>query len=375
MVSLPELFTAESQPPVPIGLVTAPPGTGKTHATMVALAEHGTRALYVTPTHDLAMQIQDDLNTMGVTTHYWRQGPDDTDDCLHRDAVEFFRGLGYLIRLGPCQKCIKRNRCDYRKIFTCRANGEAQVLIVTSWHLRRGDLWCLTAMADRPLVILDEDALSAVAAPVELTVERLQNFVGNIQIVREALGGKQANVTVAWLARRMAKPLEGDEAALALTDIFRRMAENVLHACAKAGRGKWSPSETVADLHLTDYDHVLLNDNDVFDSLMQCAYDAVRHGTTFPNMVDDMRNLLLEPRPVHLSSGACRWTRASSIPRGRQVIVLDATAEPQVVEGVLGRPADIIDTAPVEQKATIYQVMDKIGTRSGNQSDLAREES
>jgi len=29
----------------------------------------------------------------------------------------------------------------------------------------------------------------------------------------------------------------------------------------------------------------------------------------------------------------------------------------------------------VEQKATIYQVMDKIGTRSGNQSDLAREES
>jgi len=81
VVSLPEPSTTESQPPVAqasIALVTAPPGTGKTHAAMVALVEHGTRALYVTPTHELAMQIQDDLNVKGVTTHYWRQGPDGT---------------------------------------------------------------------------------------------------------------------------------------------------------------------------------------------------------------------------------------------------------------------------------------------------------
>jgi len=249
------------------------------------------------------------------------------------------------------------------------------VLIVTSWHLRRGDLWSLKPLKNRPLVILDEDALSALAAPVELTVERLRNFIENLQALRDTLSGGQADAYDAWTTRRFAKPLKGDEAALALTDIFRRTAENIHYACTKAGQGMWRPSDIVTDQLLHDYDRALLHDSDAFFTLVRCAYAAARRKTTLPNMLADLRELLVEPRPVHLSTGACRWTQASAIPHDRQVIMLDATAEPQVVEGVLGRPADVIDTAPVEQQAVIYQVMDKIGTRTGNRSDLTNEES
>src|SRR5690606_3638495 len=55
VVLLPQPSMNESPPPLevppidqpPVALVTAPPGVGKTHAMLHALASHGTRAVYV----------------------------------------------------------------------------------------------------------------------------------------------------------------------------------------------------------------------------------------------------------------------------------------------------------------------------------------
>lgn len=338
------------------------------------MARHGTRAVYAAPTHELAMQVQADLDALGVTTHYWRKGPTDEDECPHQDMVEFFRGLGYLIRWGPCQQCFKRRRCAYRRLFTSGANKSAQVLILTSWHLRREDLWGLKAMENRPLVVLDEDALSALAAPVELTVERLRSFIENLGVLRQAMGGSE-DPSVAWLTRRLNKPLEGDQALLALTDIFRRAAEDILRACAVAGHGQWQESRTVLDQIITDHDQVLLGDDDLFFDLVDHAHNAACRRTVLPNILADLRELLAEPRPVHLSAGACRWTRRAFLPPDRQILMLDATAEPTVVAGVMGRQVEVIETPLIEQQATVYQIMDKLGTRAGNRRDLAREES
>jgi len=112
--SMPEPSMPEFDPPPPITLITAPPGTGKTHAVLHALAEHGTRAVFAAPTHDLATQIHQDLIALGVKAHYWRQGPDENDGCPQRDMVSLFRDLGYLIRWGPCMDCLKNKRCSYR---------------------------------------------------------------------------------------------------------------------------------------------------------------------------------------------------------------------------------------------------------------------
>jgi len=321
------------------------------------------------------MQIQDDIQALGVTAHYWRKGPNEEDACPHSDLVEFFRGMGYLIRRGPCRDCLKRRQCTYRRVFTCRANRMAQVLIVTTWHLRRQDLWRLKALENRPLVVLDEDALSALAAPVELTVERLRSFVENLQALRTALDAGANDPTVAWLTRRLDKPLEGNQAALALTDILRRAAEDVLRTCATAGHGQWRQSDTVLDQIVTEYDQALLGDDEVFFELVGAAYDVARRKTALPNMLADLRDLLLESRPIHLSVWACRWTRKSYLPPDRQVLMLDATAEPTVVEGVTGRTVEVIATPAIEQRATIFQVMDKLGTRAGNKRDLQRDRS
>ena len=372
MVLLPESLTAELQPAPPIALVTAPPGVGKTHAVLGALSDHGTRAVYAAPTHELAIQIEEDLRALDVRTHYWRRGPSDEDACPQQDMVEFFRGLGYIIRWGPCKDCYKQKECTYRCLFTCRANRSAQVLILTTWHLRRADIWRLKALENRPLVVLDEDALSALAAPAELSVDRLRNFVENLQALRTVLTDGWDDPTSAWLTRRLDKPIEGDQAALALTDIFRRAAEDVLRSCATAGRGQWREAGGVLDQIVTNYDRALLHDDDVFFGLVRVAYDAARKKTVLPNMLADLRELLTEPRPVHISIGACRWTRQSYLPPDRRILMLDATAEPIVVEGVTGRPVEVIATPPIEQKAAIFQIMDKLGTRAGNRRDLQR---
>jgi hypothetical protein len=94
-----------------------------------------------------------------------------------------------------------------------------------------------------------------------------------------------------------------------------------------------------------------------------------------PNILADLRELLTEPRPVHLSVGACRWTRRAFLPPDREILMLDATAEPTVVTGVTGREVEVIETPLIEQRATVYQIMDKLGTRAGNRRDLARDES
>ncbi len=320
------------------------------------------------------MQVQSNLQALGVSTHYWRQGPTDEDECPHQDLVGFFRQLGYLIRWGPCQDCLKRKQCDYRRLFTRKANRTAQVLILTSWHLRREDLWTIRALEGRPLVVLDEDALSALAAPVELTVERLRSFLENLGALRAALGGKD-DPWAAWLTRRLSRPADGDPALLALTDIVRRAAEDVLRACAVAGHGRWQESQAVLGQIVTDHDRLLLGDDDLFFELVGHAYHAASRGTVLPNLLADLRELLTEPRLVHLSVGACRWTRRAYLPPDRQIVMLDASAEPAVVAGVTGREVEIIQTPLIEQRATIYQIMDKVGTRAGNRRDLARAES
>ena len=356
MVALPETLTAACTPAVPIDLVTAPPGTGKTYSVLTALADDGPRAVYTVPTHELAIQIQADLEALGVRTHRWRRGPDDEDECPHRDLVAFFRTMGYMIRRGPCADCVQRRSCAYRSVFTCSANRTAQVLILTSWHLRRPDLWSLKALEERPLVVVDEDALSALAAPVELTVERLRGFVENVQALRDAGSGGH------------------DQAVQALADVFHRAAEDVLRCCATAGHGLWMPSLAVLE-RITDADRAVLADDDAFFSLVRLAYDAARRRTALPNVLADLRELASEPQPVHVSVGACRWTRKAAIPADRQVLMLDATAEPAVVEGVTGRAVSVIAAPLTQQRAMVFQVMDKVGTRAGNRQDLQREQS
>lgn len=330
--------------------------------------------MYAAPTHELARQIRDNLESFGVTTYYWREGPTEEDGCPHREMVTFFRILGYLIRKGPCKDCFQRKRCSYRRLFSSRANQSAQVLIVTTWHFRRKDFWTLKALENRPLVVLDEDALSSLSAPVELTVERLRNFVENLGVLRAAISGEEDS-SVAWLMRRLNKPVDGSQALLAMTDIFRRAAEDVLRACATAGQGQWKYSEAVLDQIITGYDKELLDNEKAFIGLLKEAYSAARRKTVLPNILEDLRDVLQTSRLMHLSAGACRWTRRSYLPSDRKILMLDATAEPAVVSGVTGRKVEVIETPLIEQKATIYQIMDKIGTRAGNRRDLARDDS
>ena len=374
MVLLPQPSTSELPEPAPLALLTAPSGSGKTHAVLQALVKHQSRAVYVTPTHELAIQVQKDLQKLGVRTHYWRRGPDDEDACEHQELVELFRVLGYLIRRGPCQDCFKRKKCAYRKLFTCRANRSAQVLIITSWHLRREDLWKLKAMENRPLIILDEDTISG---PVEITVGQLRDFLDNLYTIRQQLsyGEDEDNPTIAWLTRRLTKHASDEQAALGVTDIFRRAAEDILRASATAGHGQWSASDTVIKQWISEHDLSLLARDGAFDTLIRCAYNSARRSITLPNIMASMRELLREPRPIYVSVSACRWPRRCIIPEDRQILMLDATAQPEVVAGIMGRSVEVIDTPAIEQRATIYQVMDKIGTRSGNRRDIEHEQS
>jgi hypothetical protein len=353
-----------------------PPGTGKTLTSQRALATHGVRAVYVTPTHQLAEQVQRDLEAAGVSTHYWRAGPTEADGCPQRELVQFFRDLNYRIRLGPCRECKRERRCPYRQLFRSPANQRAQVLIVTSWHLRRPDFWRLKALENRPLVILDEDAVSALAAPVELRDERLRKFVEHLDGVRAGLAAEAAEIDV--LVAGLMKPQTEsavDDGLPDLIDLFRRAALDLLTACARTIGGTWQPASTVLGHAVTDDDRRLLANESLLAQLLHVAYEAAHKRTALPNLFADLVELMERQGPVHLTPRTCRWSRPALLPADRQILVLDATDEPTVLEGILGRPVTVTNLPPIEQSATVYQIMDRIATRSGNRKDLAADDS
>jgi DEAD/DEAH box helicase len=362
---------------LPALLVRTPPGTGKTFAVQQALADRGVRALYVTPTHELGEQVERDLRSAGVSTHRWRAGPTEEDGCPERDLVQFFRDLNYRIRLGPCRDCPKERGCPYRRVFRSRANQRAQVLIVTSWHLRRSDLWELRALENRPLVILDEDATTALAAPVELRDDRLRNFVEHLDALRHQFDDDVAEIDalVSGLTGRPVEPVADDDQLPMLIDLFRRVALDLLAACARTIGGTWVPASSVLGQTLTEAERPLLEDGTLLGRLARAAHDAAGRRTALPNLFADLINLLGRQGPVHLTPRTCRWARRAVLPRKRHILVLDATAEPAVLDGILGRPVTVADLPPVRQQATVYQMMDRIATRRGNRQDLAADDS
>ena len=360
----------------PAHLLCAPPGTGKTHAVIRALAEKGTQAIYCAPTHALCKEVAARMKHAGIHTHYWREGPDEGDACPHASLVEFYRRFGYFIWRGPCKDCDKQSKCSYRRVFTCPDNHKAQVLIMTGWHMRRPELWDLRATLNRNLVIIDEDATQALAAPSELHFDALARFVAGLQAVRDQCTApfKVADHSdiEAWLIRKLMKPRDGNEAKLALTDILRRAAVDLMALCSKHAAGQWIPA--AAAENLSDYDRMLLRNHDLFESLLAMAYEAISQKVEIPNVFAALQNLLLNPQPLHASRGAIRWTSVSTVPDDAKLVLLDATAEPSVVGGILGRPVEVLSVEPVEQQAKIYQVMDRLLTRSGTRRDIAEDD-
>lgn len=344
------------------------PGVGKTHAIINALAEGGKRCIYAAPTHELCQEIVARCEARGVSTHYWRAGPTEEDACPHMDMVQFYRDNGYIIRHGPCRHCVKQSSCAYRKVFTSKRNLHAQAFVMTTWHLRRQDFWSLNAAENRPLVVLDEDACEALAAPKELKFDALSRFVAALQAVRDLCGNPLSNEgksdADAWLMRKIHMPSSGGEAELALSDILRRVCLELMGRCVSAGDGCWHEGLVMHET-LRPYDHALLQDNDLFEALLASAYSVAMDGVDLPNLFQPLRALASTPTPMHASKRGVQWPDVASIPSDRRIIMLDATAEPSVVEGVIGRPVEVFETEQIEQQATIYQVMDQLLTRNG----------
>lgn len=396
--------------PAPARLLCAPPGTGKTYAVIRSLVEDGTRAIYAAPTHELCREVTIRMQAAGLKVHYWRPGPTPEDGCPYLDLVEFYRGFGYHIRKGPCLHCPKKTRCTYRAVFTSSANWKAQVLVLTGWHLQREDFWTLRATADRNLVILDEDATQMLASPTELRFDSLARFVAGLQAIREQCGDpfrkEERSDVEAWLIRKLIKPAGGDDAGLALTDLLRRACMDLMTLCPRYPDGRWLPEPPFGSW-LTAYDRTLLENDDLFASQLAMAYEAIKYRVELPNLFARLRDLLLHtrpagaplatpgplpshgsqsafgsqptpgsqaaevPLPLYVSRGAVRWTSVSRIPPERRLVLLDATAEPSVVGGVLARPVEALTIPPVRQEARIYQVMDRLLTRSGTRQDIA----
>lgn len=268
-------------------------------------------------------------------------------------------------------------RLPYRDVFTCHANESAQALVVTTWHLRRNDFWKLNATGDRPLVILDEDACEALAAPAEISFPALSRFVAALQSVRDLCGNplsdKHKSETDAWLIRRLLKPVRGGEAELALTDILRRVCLELMNKCVAARDGRWHETLKVHET-LRDYDRDLLHDEKLFESLLAAAYAVAMDKVELPNIFEPLLRLARRAKPIHATTRGIQWPEVATVPSDRRIIMLDATAEPKVVEGVLGRAVQIPATPRITQQATIYQVMDHLFTRSGTRRDASGDE-
>ncbi len=333
--------------PEPALLLKAPPGLGKTYIVLDELTNlpDGLDAIYVAPTHELAKQVFTGLQERGVFAHYWRKGPDESDECPQQQLVEYFRCQGYDMKYGPCKLC-QRSHCAYREQFVSNAARCSRVLVITSWHLRRDNLWDLQSTCQRKLLILDEDAMRPLIAPVELSPTQLQNFCRDISNLHNLLN--DTDIT------------------LSLADFFRESALALLAATCKAENSSWVDSDTVLTAEQTE----LFSDNDCFKDLLVASYELARQQKAPPNLYGSLKGIISQPCKIRISSDNVSWFPSRQLPLWKKIITLDATAEPAIVKAVLKRPLEIIEAPKIRTAATIWQIMDKISTRSGVTREL-----
>jgi hypothetical protein len=344
--------------PLPIRLIRAPAGSGKTEAAAKHVAEAGA-TVWLADRHDdvdaAAAKIEKYGGDVGRVLPLRGMTGDDPN-CLHPDDIEAWQGAGYNYRAGFCKKACERNgeaaNCPFLQSIADLAT--ADIVVATKALARGRDFFFKFGNGRRKTVVLDEDPIGLLRPLVEITRDELRHYLDTLDRLQErfrkndqaaALQVLAHSRRVAdWCWRRIGEQSPCSAPSAADVPATLRPSPAVLPASKQARRRGQK-------------------------ELFHGFYRLMRRDPvgTVRNVYRDLADLTRRAagKTAFVTDATIFFHLRLSVPRKKRVFVLDATANPALLEPLFApRPVEVLCDDPIQPQGRVIQLMDSIGPRS-----------
>jgi hypothetical protein len=340
-----------------VTLVAAPTGVGKTLATARMVAEHG-RAIWLADRHQDVVSVAEIIEgfggSVGRLAILTENQPDGTPNCLHPRDIRRWQDKGYEYRPGFCEcKCLRRgviSECPF--LASLDGLESADSIVVTKALAREPGFFSGRGNPGRDTVVIDEDPVGLLRRPVTLTRAELDALMVTLdQIIDEFRSrGQVLGVEAAQALRRIAEwcrdaiELVPFGSPPAVFPVPRNLASAAGGDEEDAGRKEGRK---------------LLRKS--FHALMR-RYPI----GTVRNLARDLRELIHRAADgvALVTPNDLTFHIATAIPRNKRVIVLDATASPELLAPLFApRQIETLCAERVEPVGRVVQFMDFNGPR------------
>lgn len=330
-------------------VIRAPPGSGKTHATVgvaQSMADHGWRGLWAAGRHSMFKDLQNLPHFKDRLWYHWRglQGEiDDVPVCRYGPGQRRWGDLGYE-PMKLCDQLCGRLRDNYIKecIYRCQAKVKTPLIFGQHQHLVSG-----LSVSDFDFAIVDELPLTAFIEERLIPVDGLNvGATGPMGMLTTALIQACASAAPSSrIAGQRLFELIGED----LSDVYAQVdvGAGILPEVPQV----WTEGEVFRAPYWYVFD--LLN-------ILSPEHRAWKEGWPGWN-----ERAWLTRKGLHLLSRGRPWDKLPD-----KVVVLDATAQPELYRMLFDREVEVL-TAVVERQGKVYQVAGRLNglyqTRKGDE--------
>jgi hypothetical protein len=348
-----------------VHLLAAPTGTGKTLATARAVATMG-RTCWLADRHEAVDEAVQLIEGAGravgrvVPLHGETAG---VPNCLHADTIEVWQAKGYNYRVGYCPGCERHadpNQCPF--LGSLAGLAAADTIAATKALARRPGFFSKMGNSGRQTVVLDEDPIGLLRPPVEIRRGELLQFLEALGLIDQEFEGRAAG-------------RGSDPAALpgrALSGVVRRIAIWCWERIAEQPPGG-QPAAVDVPRELRP-PRAVLRRTRAAQRLGRKELQAAFHRMMRADPARTVRNVLRDLLElVRRAAGATAFAAPEAltfhleikIPRRLRVIVLDATANPELLRPLFApRPVRVHLAERVQPAGRVIQFVDFNGPRS-----------
>jgi hypothetical protein len=339
-------------------LILAPTGTGKTTAAAKHVARTGSTVWLTDRNEDVddaAGAIEAAGGSVGRVLWLWGKR-DGKPNCLHPDIIERWQEAGYSYRAGFCKMACELGGdpggCPY--LASIDGLQHASNIVVTKARAQKSGFFHRFGNKKRKTVILDEDAIGLLRPLVEITREDLAHYLRTLEDLEKdfrEVGERAAIQQIGdsrriadWCWRQIAAQGPCDQPKAADVPASLRPSKAVLdstEAARKQGRKE----------------------------LRAAFYRLMRQDPegTVRNVYRDLGDLIgrAAGKVAFATHQKLFFHLRLSVPRKKRVVVLDATANPDLLQPLFKpRPVEVLCDERVKPSGRVIQFMDANGPRS-----------
>jgi len=346
----------EPQPGV-IHVIKGPPGLGKTYTLCQQLGQKKRKAIILTLENKLARTHQGLLQQDGNVAR--RMPVLRETACPHPDDYEATARRGFKPSQSfPCRKCsIGPSNCAYLLGFS--AMTEADQLCAAAIYHTHHDFYASHGNDNRPILVFDENCIDLLLEPVSHSIHDWRNWSAMVQ--------------------RWKPDHDLSTAFSALVDWLERAQQEFLRAIDDNGdKVKFRPVAVPDDIRIG----TLASTSALTDWLDKNAYKEANRQVQ--NLTNAALYLLTEPTGYVLFERIIkedgdivivRFRKKNPLPKGKEVFILDATANEELIKAVApGWDIKVWECPPIQQAGHVIQIMDYDVSRRRIRREVAHHE-